>query len=164
MKNLHKQKLQYSHGKSQTKAKRKRKRKSSATSSDSPTPIYPLRKLQHANPAKNNLNASFSQDLLEYPSSVSASSYGYLYFDTFAAAIAAANEIEKQAKTVDQFHIVIKEEGDMSNIHLTSIAENCVVLAGAAWSLVHNRRKASGWYEDPLRKVQENSLCTSKKS
>jgi len=51
-----------------------------------------------------------------------------------------------KAKEFDQLNIVVKAEGDMDDPDLTKIGK---VFAGAAWTLIHERRVQDGWYNEP---------------
>jgi len=72
--------------------------------------------------------------------------YAVLFFDTLAAAKSALPEIEAKAKEVDQLNIVIRAEASMDDPDLTQSGK---VFAGAAWALIHDRRVADGWYNQP---------------
>lgn len=74
--------------------------------------------------------------------------YGLAIFDTFQQAKAERAELEEKAKTFDQLNIVIRAEGNMDDPELVSIG-NVKVFAGAAWALIHERRKQDGWYDEP---------------
>lgn len=83
--------------------------------------------------------------------------YGLLIYDSFAMAKKAAEHIADQCKTYDQLNVVIKEEGNMDDQELLSISPKIKVYAGAAWSLIHERRKEEGWYNTP-QKVPANKF------
>jgi hypothetical protein len=70
--------------------------------------------------------------------------FGLLIYDSFAAAKADLAGIKAAAQKVDQLNIVIRAEGPMDDPELTPFGK---VFAGAAWTLIHERRKADGWYE-----------------
>ena len=69
--------------------------------------------------------------------------FGVLFYETLAAAKADVSNIENKARGVDQLNIVIKAEADMDDVELNSIAK---VYAGAAWTIIHERRVYEGWY------------------
>jgi len=70
--------------------------------------------------------------------------FGIAFFDTFAAAKADAENLKAQAANVDQLNIVVLEEGNMDDPVLSPIGK---VFAGAAWTLIHQRRMVENWYE-----------------
>lgn len=74
--------------------------------------------------------------------------YAVAIFDTHQAAKADRAALVEQAATVDQLNIVIRAEGPMDDPELTSIG-NVKVFAGTAWALIHDRRVADGWYNEP---------------
>ena len=74
--------------------------------------------------------------------------YGVAVYDTFAAAKADKDHIAAKAKDFDQFNIVIKAEGNMDDPELLALGP-VKVFAGAAWSLIHERRIQDGWYDTP---------------
>jgi len=71
--------------------------------------------------------------------------FGVLFYETLAAAKSDLSNIEIKARGVDKLNIVIKAEADMDDIELNSVAK---VYAGAAWTIIHERRVYEGWYLD----------------
>jgi len=74
--------------------------------------------------------------------------YAVAIFDTHQAAKAERDALVEKASAVDQLNIVIRAEGSMDDPELTSIG-NVKVFAGTAWALIHDRRVADGWYNEP---------------
>jgi hypothetical protein len=74
--------------------------------------------------------------------------YDILFFDTLQAAKAAKPDIESKAQGVDQLNLVIRAEANMDDPELATIP-HVKVFAGAAWALIHDRRKEEGWYDAP---------------
>lgn len=72
--------------------------------------------------------------------------YGVIFYDTFALAKADLETLAAKKAEFDQLNIVIRAEGDMDDPDLTPYGK---VFAGAAWALIHDRRVADGWYNDP---------------
>ena len=70
-----------------------------------------------------------------------------LFFDNLASAKSDRENILKQAQGVDQVNVVIRAEAPMDDPEL--MLPNVKVFAGAAWTLIHERRKTDGWYEEP---------------
>lgn len=72
--------------------------------------------------------------------------YGVVFYDSLFAAKADMDTLRHKATEVDQLNIVIRAESDMEDPELTKIGK---VFAGAAWTLIHERRVEEGWYNDP---------------
>jgi len=72
--------------------------------------------------------------------------YGMVLYETFAQAKSDLAGIRAARAKVDQLNIVIRAEGNMEDPDLTPHGK---VFAGAAWTLIHERRKADGWYDAP---------------
>lgn len=72
--------------------------------------------------------------------------YGYVFYDSLFAAKADMENIRAKASEVDQLNIIIRAEGDMEDADLNKIGK---VFAGAAWTLIHERRVEEGWYNEP---------------
>ncbi len=72
--------------------------------------------------------------------------YGVVFFNTVDEAKLNAGDLLERARQVDQLNIVIRAEGDMDNKELNSYGK---VFAGAAWTLIHERRVQEGWYDEP---------------
>ncbi|MCX6124362.1 MAG: hypothetical protein NTV34_06375 [Proteobacteria bacterium] len=70
--------------------------------------------------------------------------YGLIFFETLQAAKADLNKLRETAANFAQLNIVIRAEASMDDPELTSIGK---VFAGAAWTLIHERRKLDGWYD-----------------
>ena len=74
--------------------------------------------------------------------------YGMVLYDHFAQAKSDLARLQELEKQYDQLNIVIRAEGNMDDPDLTAIGR-VKVFAGAAWTLIHERRKQDGWYEEP---------------
>jgi hypothetical protein len=74
--------------------------------------------------------------------------YGVAFYDTFPAAKADLARLADEAQKVDQLNVVIKADGNMDDPELIGIG-SVKVFAGAAWTLIHERRKQDGWYDEP---------------
>lgn len=72
--------------------------------------------------------------------------YGYVFYDSFHAAKGDIEGIRAKASQVDQLNIIIRAEGDMEDVELNKVGK---VFAGAAWTLIHERRVEEGWYNEP---------------
>jgi hypothetical protein len=78
--------------------------------------------------------------------------YGVIFFESFPAAKAARDAIAQEAAQVDQLNIVIKAEGNMDDPEILDIVPRpgaLKIFAGAAWTLIHERRVQDGWYQEP---------------
>ena len=72
--------------------------------------------------------------------------YIAVYFDTLAQAKSDLSRLREIASQCDQLNIVVRAEASMDEPELTSIGK---LFCGAAWTLIHDRRTADGWYETP---------------
>ena len=72
--------------------------------------------------------------------------YKILVYDTFAEAKADLEKLRTTAASCDKLNIVVKQEGNMDDPDLTPFGK---VFAGAAWTLIHERRIEDGWYTAP---------------
>lgn len=72
--------------------------------------------------------------------------YNLVFFDTFAAARAAKEEIRALTLNSEQVNVVIREEGNMDDADLLTVTR-IKIFAGKAWAAIHERRLAEGWYE-----------------
>ncbi|MBP6218297.1 MAG: hypothetical protein KA436_06905 [Oligoflexales bacterium] len=72
--------------------------------------------------------------------------YLYLQFDTFQQAKQAIPELIANCENCDQLNVVIREEGNMDDPELLGSHPKVKVYAGAAWTLIHERRQTDGWY------------------
>ena len=70
-------------------------------------------------------------------------SYGILFYDTFEKAESDIENIKETASKFDQLNLVIKAEGERFHPELSEVAK---IFAGAAWTLIHERRVEDGWY------------------
>lgn len=71
--------------------------------------------------------------------------YGLIFYDTLQAAkndIATLKELSSQ---YDQLNIVIRAEVTVETPELLPYGK---VFTGAAWALIHERRKQDGWYDE----------------
>ncbi len=74
--------------------------------------------------------------------------YAVMIFDTIQAAKAELDILTSKAAEVDQLNIVIRAEGNMDDPELSGIPKS-KLFAGAAWTLIHERRINDGWYDAP---------------
>jgi hypothetical protein len=74
--------------------------------------------------------------------------YDIALYETLAAAKADLDGIRAKAQAVDQLNVVIRAEGGLDDPELNGL-EKVKVFAGAAWTLIHERRIADGWYAEP---------------
>jgi hypothetical protein len=74
--------------------------------------------------------------------------YAVAIFDTLQAAKADLENLMAKAAEVDQLNIVIRAESNMDDPDLITLP-NVKVFAGAAWTLIHERRISDGWYDAP---------------
>ena len=72
--------------------------------------------------------------------------YGVIIYESFAAAKSDLATLAEKTKQYDQFNIVIRQEGNMDDPDLTPYGR---IFAGAAWTLINERRIAEGWYDTP---------------
>jgi hypothetical protein len=68
---------------------------------------------------------------------------GVVFFDTLAQAKADLLQLKAMASKYDQLNIVVRAEGSMEDPDLNAIGR---LFCGAAWTLIHERRRADGWY------------------
>ncbi len=69
--------------------------------------------------------------------------YGVVFYETLAEARLNLTGITQLAKSFDQLNIVIKAEGSMDEADLNAAGK---LFCGAAWYLIHERRKMDGFY------------------
>ena len=74
--------------------------------------------------------------------------YAVAIFDTVQAAKADLENLMAKAAEVDQLNIVIRAESNMDDPDLSTLPK-VKVFAGAAWTLIHERRISDGWYDAP---------------
>ncbi len=74
--------------------------------------------------------------------------YSLLAFDTFAQAKQAKDELLQACQGCDQLNVLVREEGNMDDPELLQVHSKIKVFAGAAWTLIHERRLADGWYNE----------------
>lgn len=67
-----------------------------------------------------------------------------IFFETFDEARSATQQLAELKSQCDQLNIVIRQEGDMNDQALLAYGK---VFAGAAWTLIHERRRDEGWYQ-----------------
>ena len=72
--------------------------------------------------------------------------YGLVFYDSVIAARNDITRIREAAQNVDQLNIVIRAEPGPDDSELARIGK---VFCGAAWALIHERRKSEGWYDKP---------------
>lgn len=70
--------------------------------------------------------------------------YGVIFFETLQAAKSDLAKLKEIAAQYNQLNIVIRAEASMDDPELNAIGK---VFAGAAWALIHERRKQDGWYD-----------------
>jgi len=74
-------------------------------------------------------------------------SYALEIFNTFDDAKGQLDALGEKAGNIGQLNILIRAEGNMDDIELNGI-ENVKVFAGAAWTIIHERRLEDGWYNE----------------
>ncbi|MBM4253885.1 MAG: hypothetical protein FJ146_18100 [Deltaproteobacteria bacterium] len=74
--------------------------------------------------------------------------YAVAIFDTLQAAKADLDQLVAKTAEVDQLNVVIRAESSMDDPELIAIPK-LKVFAGAAWTLIHERRITDGWYDAP---------------
>lgn len=72
--------------------------------------------------------------------------FGVVFYDTFKQAKEDGAQLLEKAKEFDQLNIVIRAEGSMDDPQLLQYGK---LYAGEAWTIIHERRLAEGWYEEP---------------
>lgn len=97
---------------------------------------------QSAIQPKRTLSRPAKQPAVTPPSN--QKKYGVIFFDTISQAKSDFDNLKQLATTCDQLNIVVKAEGSMDDPELTSIGK---LFCGAAWTLIHERRRDAGWYE-----------------
>lgn len=70
--------------------------------------------------------------------------YKVVFFDTLAQARAELEQLRSLANQCDQLNIIVRAEGSMDDMELNGVGK---LFCGAAWALIHERRKADGWYD-----------------
>ena len=70
--------------------------------------------------------------------------YKVVFFDTLAQAKSDLENLKNAAADCDQLNIVVRAEAAMDDPELTSVGK---LFCGAAWALIHERRRDAGWYE-----------------
>lgn len=75
--------------------------------------------------------------------------YDMVLYDTFAAAKADHSVIAQKAQACDQLNVVIRAEGNMDDAELLGLSPKVKIFAGNAWTIIHERRKTDGWYDEP---------------
>ncbi len=70
--------------------------------------------------------------------------YAVEFFGTFAEARSKSEELATKKQEVDQLNVVILEDGNMDDPDLSRYGK---IFAGAAWTLIHQRRVEDGWYD-----------------
>jgi hypothetical protein len=105
-----------------------------------------------------NKNAQFQSALiprktLSRPAADTASAakpidrrYEVIFFDTLAQAKSDLPRLKTIATECDQLNIIVRAEASMDDPDLTAVGK---LFCGAAWALIHDRRKEDGWYDSP---------------
>lgn len=70
--------------------------------------------------------------------------YKVAFFDTISQAKADIENLKTLASSCDQLNIVVRAEAAMDDAELNSVGK---LFCGAAWALIHERRKNDGWYD-----------------
>jgi hypothetical protein len=78
------------------------------------------------------------------PLTLTPKTYGVMFFTNFDQAKTQMDKIIAKKAEVDQLNIVIEAEGNMDDPDLVIHGK---VFAGAAWTLIHQRRTEAGWYD-----------------
>jgi hypothetical protein len=108
-----------------------------------------------SNAAKNSRGKNRSQNRSRRPQSpagvdyaapitLTPKTYGVIFFANFDQAKLQMDQIVAKKSEVDQLNIVIEAEGNMDDPDLVIHGK---VFAGAAWTLIHQRRTEDGWYD-----------------
>lgn len=84
-----------------------------------------------------------------------------IFFDSFAAAKSSAEDIRQQCSGCDQLNVVIRAEGNMDDEEILGLDPKVRVYAGAAWTLIHERRQSDGWYQSPHQVTRQASPADS---
>ena len=72
--------------------------------------------------------------------------YGLVFYETLQAAKNDLEKLREIASQCGQLNIVVRAEASMDDPELNSVGK---LFAGAAWALIHERRKQDGWYDTP---------------
>lgn len=86
----------------------------------------------------------FRKQMHQRNNSPAQKTYGVLFLDSLAAAKADLAKLRETAAQYDQLNIVIKAEGPIDDPEVAEIGK---IFAGAAWTLIHERRRQDGWYD-----------------
>lgn len=71
--------------------------------------------------------------------------YGLIFYDTLQAAKNDTASLQELSSQYDQLNIVIRAEVTVETPELLPFGK---VFTGAAWALIHERRKQDGWYDE----------------
>ena len=99
-------------------------------------------------PAAKDQTKPEAQERPEAPFVHVTKRYAVLFYDNLPSVKADLDLLKEKSAAVDQLNIVIRAEANMDDPDLNSI-EKIKVFAGSAWTLIHERRLADGWYEQP---------------
>lgn len=80
-------------------------------------------------------------------SSAETQKFGVEIFDSFRDAKQNHDKIKAGCAGVDQFNVVIREEGNMDDPEILGIDAKVRIFAGVAWTTIHERRIEEGWYQ-----------------
>lgn len=72
--------------------------------------------------------------------------YAAVFYDTLTQAKSDLPRLKEAASNCDQVNIIVRAEANMDDPDLTAIGK---LFCGAAWALIHDRRKEDGWYDSP---------------
>ena len=72
--------------------------------------------------------------------------YAAIFYDTLTQAKSDLPRLKEAASSCDQVNIIVRAEANMDDPDLTAIGK---LFCGAAWALIHDRRKEDGWYDSP---------------
>jgi len=116
-----------------------------------PSPLKPLSKIKIANPCGSGLNplAPKKNDSFAAHQKKGERNYAVVFFENFNDAKKQRESIKVASMKCDQINVVIKAEGDMDDQEILSIDPKVKLFAGAAWTLIHERRFQDGWYLGP---------------
>jgi hypothetical protein len=70
--------------------------------------------------------------------------YKAVFYDTLNQAKADLHQLTALAQSCDQLNIIVRAESSMDDADLNAIGK---LFCGAAWALIHERRKQDGWYD-----------------
>jgi hypothetical protein len=115
-----------------------------------PAPLKPLSKIKHSGPCGSGLNplAPSKQEAYAQYRKKDKKSYGIIFFESFNDAKKQKDAIQAASHKFDQLNVVIKAEGDMDDQDILVISHKIKLFAGAAWTLIHERRMNDGWYSE----------------